>query len=435
MHFIEENHIVTPNLSRIVLAVSGGADSMALAYLMQTCYPRYHYVIAHVNHGLREEAAMDEALVRDFAQRMKAEFCLYRCNVAFLAKERGKGIEETGREERYRFFRSLAADLILTAHHKDDHGETVLMHLIRGSGLQGLCGLSPLDRDIGRPLLCVTKEEIYAYCKEHQIPYREDLSNGDTVYTRNKVRKELIPLMKEINPNLIDALYRLSLSLADDEKYLDRLALQSYKEAVTRSDGGLALTLIPSFFDEPALSRRWIRLAAAEWGVSLSFERTEAIRSLGEGKRLPLTSGLWVSRSDRRLLFGAVMENEARLFEPLVIGLGKTVSKDGSLAVTAANRRAGSKGDVCNHGFFSEELFLREPPVLRTRLPGDYIVLSQGGRKKLSDYFIDEKVPLAERDTRLLLAVGSRVLWLIGRRFFVSPGKCNLELLLEKKIE
>ncbi|MGN0962004.1 MAG: tRNA lysidine(34) synthetase TilS, partial [Clostridia bacterium] len=390
-------------------------------------------IIAHVNHGLRPEATEDENLVRNFAREIGAEFHCYRCDVASLAKERRQGIEETGREERYRFFRSLEADLILTAHHKDDHGETVLMHLIRGSGMRGLCGLSPLSDGIGRPLLCVTKEGIYRYCKEHRISYREDLSNEDTVYTRNKVRKELLPLMREINPDIIEALFRLSLSLEADEAYLERMALLSYEENLSRRGDELILNLPPDLYREPALARRWIRMAAKERGVELSFERTEAVRFLSVGKTLPLTAGLWVTRDYNHLVFGPkrqwIKENQ----EPVTITEGITESPDGAYRVTARRDRPGDKGSVSDHGFFPEELFQEEPPVLRRRLPGDYIVLSGGHRKKLSDYLIDGKVPLAERDCQLLLAVGSRVLWLVGTRFFALPGDRNLEIIIDKK--
>lgn len=432
MNFIEENHILK-GVSRVVLAVSGGADSMAMAYLMRNCYPELHYIVAHVNHGLRADAAADEALVQDFASRTGVEFRCFRCDVALLAKERGQGIEETGREERYRFFRSLGADLILTAHHKDDHGETVLMHLMRGSGLKGLCGLSPLAGDIGRPLLCVSKEEVYAFCKERQIPYREDLSNEDTTYTRNKVRKELLPLMKEINPDVVEALYRLSLSLSADEAYLSRLAASSFAENISFCGDELVLKLPPSLFPEPSLSRRWIRMAAKEWGVELSFDRTEAVRRLAVGKSLPLTAGLWVSRKNDSFVFGPKREGNVDFFEPLALAEGETLSKDGSIRVTVKNDQAVSKGDVRNHGFFPVELFLHEPPMLRRRLPGDFVVFSDGQRKKLSDYFIDEKIPLDERNRRLLLTAGKRVLWIVGKRFFALPGTKNLEIRINQK--
>ena len=433
MDFIAENQILK-GVSRIVLAVSGGADSMALAHLMKTCYPEFHYVIAHVNHGLRDEAAEDERLAEEFAGKTGTEFRCYRCDVASLAKERRQGIEETGREERYRFFRSLGADLILTAHHRDDQAETVLMHLIRGSGMKGLCGLSPLSGGIGRPLLCVTKEEIYGYCEEHRIPYREDLSNEDTAYTRNKVRKELLPLMREINPDITGALSRAALSIGADEAYLERVASASYEENVSRRGDELILNLPPDLFGEPALGRRWIRMAAKERGAELSFERTEAVRLLSIGKTLPLTAGLWVTRDYSRLVFAPKRLGDKKETEPLAIVEGTTESPDGDYCITARRGRPWDHGCVLDHGFFPEELFRDEPPVLRRRLPGDYIVLSDGHRKKLSDYFIDGKVPLAERDRQLLLAAGSRVLWLVGRRFFASPGDSNLEIILHEKI-
>ena len=434
MSFIEENRIFG-GASRVVLAVSGGADSMAMAHLICGRYPQYRYIIAHVNHGLRPEAAEEEALVRETARRLEAEYRCFHFDAASLAKERGKGIEEIGREERYRFFRSLGADLILTAHHKDDHAETVLMHLMRGSGLKGLCGLEPRSADIGRPLLCVSKEEIYAYCAEKKIPYREDPSNEDTVYTRNKVRRELMPLMKEINPGITEAIYRLSLALAADEACLSEIAASSYGEHSRVRGDERILELTTAFFREPALARRWIRAAAKERGVELSFERTEAIRRLGVGKALPLTTGSWVSRTYDRLIFGPRKTEERRTFNPIAVAEGETVSDDGSLTVTARRHRPAAKGCVDSRGFFPEALFAEAPPVLRRRRDGDYILLDGGRRKKLSDYFIDEKIPREEREEQLLLAVGPRVLWLVGKRFFALPDEDNLEIRIDKNFD
>ncbi|MBQ2765195.1 MAG: tRNA lysidine(34) synthetase TilS, partial [Firmicutes bacterium] len=301
--FIHKHHILS-SVHRVVLAVSGGADSMAMAHILLRRFPHHSYVIAHVNHGLRPEADAEERFVADFARSHGAEFCCHRVDVAALAKERKQGIEETGREERYRFFRSLHADRILTAHHKDDQMETVLFHLIRGCGIQGLCGMEPCGGDLARPLLCVTKKEILDYCKKEGICYKTDLSNDDVTYTRNRIRKNIIPLLEEINPNVAESLSRLSESVVDDHLYLEASA-QEYYQTYSRREGDACFLQVSEIFEtQPAMARRMIRLAVRSFGADLDFDRTEEIRLLKNGKSLPITTGLWVYREKDGFVFG-----------------------------------------------------------------------------------------------------------------------------------
>lgn len=417
----------------MVLAVSGGADSMALAHLMLKHFPHLDYTVAHLHHGLRAEADGDEALVRDFAAAHGVAFASCHRDIAALAEARGQGIEETGREERYGFFRRLGGDVILTAHHKDDQAETLLLHLLRGSGLRGLCGISPLSHGIGRPLLAVTKEEIYAYCAAEGIVYRDDATNGDTAYTRNKIRKELLPLMAEINPAVTDALFRLGETVAADEAYLEGLAASAYEARRQRRGDEVFLPFSAFPFDEVALIRRQLRMAAAECGVILSFERTEAILGLGAGKRLPLTTGLWVYRDYNGFAFGPPRQTEVN-FAPLILPQkGEVTSADGRYTVTTDLIAEKFRGDAACRGCFDAALFAEDRPVLRLRRPGDYVQRS-GGRKKLSRYLIDAKIPADRRDGLLLLAAGQRVLWIVGAGFFAGPGSVNLEVNIIEKM-
>ncbi|MBQ1251363.1 MAG: tRNA lysidine(34) synthetase TilS, partial [Firmicutes bacterium] len=331
--------------------------------------------------------------------------------------------EETGREERYRFFRSLGADLVLTAHHKDDQAETVLLHLLRGCGLAGLCGMEPCGGDLARPFLCVTKEEILSYCERNGLGYKNDLSNEDTVYTRNRIRKEVIPLMKEINPNITESLWRLSQNAVADECFLDDRAAEVYRRSRDKKDDILCLKISADFDVDLAVARRMIRMAAEECGVSADFDHTERILALTNGKRLPLSEDVWVCRYADCYTFGPRPKMTA-LAEETALSVGGTVVF-GDHIIESKFLAEQVKGNVDSLGVFDRELF-DDVPVIRTRRNGDYVVLPNGKKKKLSDYFIDEKIPSSERDAILLLATDDRVLWVVGHRFFAPKGQENL---------
>lgn len=427
--FIAKNHILD-GVRSIVLAVSGGADSLALAYFMLTNFPHYRYSIAHVHHGLRSAASEDEALVCAFAKAHGVPFCLHRCDITAIAKEEKRGIEETGRKERYRFFRSLGADLILTAHHKNDTVETVLLHLIRGSGLKGVTGIAPLENGLGRPFLCLSKEEILAYCAEHDIAFAEDPTNTDTAYTRNKVRHVLLPLMETINPDVIDAIYRFSVIAGGDEGVLNDAAAKYLDFFLQREGTDLILAKEDlSDLAEP-LARRVIRAAAAREGATVDYELTEKILALNEGKKLPLTTNLWVRMEEDRFLFSTAKERGVPHLHIVLPLCGKVVIEEIGVTAETSFVEGQQKGSPAGVGFFPGTLFDEAPPVLRYRQDGDWLQLEDGKKKKLSDYLIDEKVPRSQREQTLLLTTGNRVLWVVGRRFFVSPGDQNVMIRL-----
>lgn len=427
--FIQKHNILS-SVHRVVLAISGGADSMAMAHILLRRFPGHSYVIAHVNHGLRPEADEEEQFVSDFAHAYGVEFCCYRADIATLAKERKQGIEETGREERYRFFRSLGADRILTAHHKDDWAETVLFHVVRGCGIQGLCGIEPCKDDLGRPLLCVTKKEILEYCEKERINYKTDSSNEDVKYTRNRIRKNVLPLLKEINPNVTESLARLSESVVDDHDFLESTAYCYFQKYSHRTDEHCFLRVSEVFTEQPAMARRMIRFAVQDFGASVDFGRTEEIRFLKNGKSLPVTTGLWVYREKDGYLFGP-KRDLSLIEEEVVLPLNGKAETDHFVAeVREPNFDDVYSVHCC--GIFDRREFLKSP-MIRTRRPGDYVVLPDGRTKKLSDYFIDEKIPVWKRDSVLLLAVDSQVLWVVGHRFFAEKSKSALVVNIRVK--
>lgn len=281
-NFTGENCLFTAPAT-VVVGVSGGADSMALLHVMHTWREDGLRVIAvHVHHGLRgEEADRDESLVRGFCTEHGIEYVCERVDVRALAQEMGIGEEEAGRRARYDIFervrREKNADVIATAHNADDVAETVLMHILRGSGVGGLCGIPAKRGVIVRPLLDCTRAEIEAYCAEHSVPYIIDSTNADPTYTRNRVRHQLMPLLRELNPSVASALLRLRASAVQDEEYFTALAAQALDSA-RQADGSVDRAL----FLEQAPSvrvRMWKRLLAQCGCESYTERHIDALES------------------------------------------------------------------------------------------------------------------------------------------------------------
>ena len=432
LEFIKKEHIME-EAGSFVLAVSGGADSMAMTDLLLRSFPEKRFIIAHVNHGLRPEADKEEAFVRAFAEKKGVPFYVHHSDIAALAVQRKEGLEETGRRERYAFFRSLHCDRILTAHHKNDLCETMLLHLLQGSGMNGLIGIRPLHDDIGRPLLCVTKDEILQYCEKNHIDYCFDSSNKDTAFTRNRIREELLPLMNTYHGNITEILYRLSRTVSEDETFLEDYTQKRLASLCEEYNGTVILNAEKLEKEPLAIRRRIIKEICNKKEIRMDIDRVDAVLSLKNGKKIPLNKELWIKREQNGFRIEKRSEKTKNTEEIPLVFDGITFFD--TVTVTAA---------TVNTPFFSKDPFSvcvparlvkDKTPVLRHRKAGDYIILPDGGRKKLSDCFIDDKVPADERDSIVLLAVNQQVLWAVGHRKYVSLPENPTENLLYLKAQ
>jgi tRNA(Ile)-lysidine synthase len=297
-----------PDGARLVLAVSGGADSMALlhgaAALVGSGRRAWRLTVAHLDHALRTESPDDATFVTDVAHRLGLPAEVRRTDVAALARERGASIEEAGREARYAFLEELAATrdaLVATGHTLDDAAETVLINLLRGSGLPGSRGIPARRGRIMRPLLGERGAELRAALDAAGLAYREDPSNTDPTFLRNRVRAELLPLMETLRPGAAEQLARFSRLAADDDDLLDAVAAAELARR-RAADGAL------EWRDPPAraLGRRIIRLAIGE--PAPPAERLEALLDAAEGPRgglrIELGRGRSASVRERRIRFG-----------------------------------------------------------------------------------------------------------------------------------
>lgn len=278
--------MLSPN-DRVVVGVSGGADSLALLHLLRFGLGFDISLSAcHVNHLLRgEESFRDQRLVERLCAEWQVPLTVRQIDVSALAKRDGKSLEEAGRDVRYACFSALAGEKgkIATAHTMSDNCETVLFRLARGTGLKGLCGIPPVRGNLIRPLLCVTREEVEQYCEKNGILYITDSSNMDQKYKRNMIRREIVPKLKEINPGFERQTARMIGLLSEDASFLERLSLTNLN-ACQREDGAL---FTPQLSTEPAVRGRvlmeWLKAHGAPYDYD-TVDRISEIVSRGSGK-------------------------------------------------------------------------------------------------------------------------------------------------------
>lgn len=233
------------NGEKIVVGVSGGPDSICLINILNKIKQeeiQFDLVVCHINHLIREEAGEDEKFVQKYCEEKQIPFFAKHIEVEKIAKEKKIGTEEAGREERYKFFKEILektkAQKIATAHTKNDNSETVLMNIIRGSGTTGLKGIMPIRDEIYiKPLIECTRDEIERYCEKEKLNPRYDKTNNENIYTRNKIRNILIPLIKkEFNPNIIETLDRLSDLAKKENEYLEEMTIKMYQENLIKEE-------------------------------------------------------------------------------------------------------------------------------------------------------------------------------------------------------
>lgn len=297
-----------------VLAVSGGADSMALAHVAAGMQDLFSFTVCHVEHGIRgQEALNDAVLVEQLCEKLQLPFFCCHVDVPKEAEHFNLTLEEAARKLRYEALEKIAEKVsavgILTAHHKDDQAETVLMKLMRGAGLEGLAAMDTEHDNIIRPWLQVSRRELEEYCQLNELQYCTDSTNSDTSYTRNRVRLELLPYLKrDFNPNIVETLGRTADLLREDAECLAVLAEQYYLEAIVPSDKNKIVFKMAKLIKLPvALRKRILRQGYFNLGgKELSFERTEAMellcrRGVG-GKLLQLSGGITACYKNKLLV-------------------------------------------------------------------------------------------------------------------------------------
>jgi tRNA(Ile)-lysidine synthase len=424
--FLRTNDLLKPN-SRLILAVSGGLDSMTMLHLFAALRESWKLdlAVAHVNHQLRgDESDADEAFVRATAAQCDIPFFSTRVHTVEHAHAHGLSKQAAARELRYHFFEELRqrlrADAVATAHTADDNAETVLMNALRGSGIHGLAGI-PVRREQGnviRPLLFVYRSEIEQYAREAMLAYRHDSSNDSPVYTRNLVRLKLMPMLQQqLHVNIAQSLNRLSLLMRDVEGRL-RIHTQAVYDQIVSTDDAQVTLHIPTLQKQSPLVQDEILLTLLrQLGVEPQAEKIHLLLQLCNGQ-----TGHWVSLSKS---VRAYRDRTILLFDrrPQPEPFSYTVEVGKAYSFATFRFASHLENDVPQHFTHSPTTqYIDAGKVgrtltLRSWRDGDWFFpFGLHGKKKVSDFFIDRKVPLTEKHRIPVLESNGSIVWVCGYR-------------------
>jgi tRNA(Ile)-lysidine synthase len=458
--------------SHILVAVSGGADSVALLHSLHQVAKqrRWRLTVAHLNHGIRGKKANDDAaFVEAMARRLRIPCVVGRARVPALAKRKGISLEMAAREARYAFLtrtaRAVKADGVATAHTADDQVETILLKLVRGAGRGGLSGMAAQSLVDGvpliRPLLEVSRGEIEAFLRERGLSWREDESNRDTAFLRNRVRHELLPLLEEqFNPRIREAVLRCGEVLGAEDAWMEELAQEILKDctltpALSPEGGGSRYVQSDKLYGYPlAARRRVIRLWLVQQGVpasGLDFEsiaRVEVLLGGSQGsKAVELAGGWQVQRQYDRVTVKKTAA--ARATEKSVTAIqvkvpGVTLVKALGLRITVMLAPGIVKTRGSEPGVFPAQATLSAKGLeqgslwVRPGKAGDRMSpFGMKGSRKIQDILVDAKVPRTARARIPVLVCADRVVWLPGyridRKWAVADEETmNLQVVVEK---
>jgi tRNA(Ile)-lysidine synthase len=403
---------------RLILALSGGIDSMVLADLLLKS--KVQFVVAHCNFHLRgDESDGDEKFVLEFAEKLGIQ-CFVRCfETEKYAEKEGISIEMAARDLRYAWFEELRQQLdyekIAVAHHADDQTETFFINLLRGAGLRGLKGMQPKNGVIIRPLLWTSREQIHQYAVENQILWHEDHTNAESVYLRNKIRNQLLPVFDELQPEARYGLYK-SLEHLSAENELFRELLKEKLSQIVRHDDGIRKVKVPELVEGPTLSFQLL----FEWLRNYGFN-TDQCRFIFEAMETGIgnkycspTHQLVIGRNELQLSEIKPVEDEEIQIEageeeivaPIHLRFSKFAKTD-SFVIDKSPNVAMLDADK-----------IQFPLTLRHWRHGDrFHPLGMKGSKLLSDFFVDQKfTETQKRNVLLLVSAENEILWVVGYR-------------------
>jgi tRNA(Ile)-lysidine synthase len=447
--FIHTNHLIECG-EKILVSVSGGIDSMVLLQLFLALQKRMpiEIIVAHFNHQLRgTESDGDEQFVRETARQHSLECYVETADTSQSSETQKISIQEVGRNLRYEFLtkiqRAHGFQKIATAHTADDNAETMLFNFFRGSGVQGMTGIpvERKDRLIIRPLLFASRSRILAYAREHQILSREDSSNASNKYTRNFIRHDIIPLIREqINPNIVAALNKSSRIFAQLEAYLETVTT-GLLETMIEEQSSTELTLnIDKFNAQPEFLREYVlhTLGVEFCRTEIDFNTVKMMMRIAEGETggfCSLTKEIIFCKNRNRIIY-----QYSTPFEPFSysIEVGKTYTTGHCTFESAYTQQAEFINDP--HTEFIDADKLGKHLEVRSWKNGDWFIpFGTEEKKKISDYFIDMKIPLFKKHTIPLLTSDGMIVWVCGmrldNRFKITPQtKRILKLHTEQRI-
>ncbi|MCR5666290.1 MAG: tRNA lysidine(34) synthetase TilS [Eubacterium sp.] len=452
--FIEKEKLIRPG-EKVLAAVSGGADSVCLMLLLAQLQEELDFFleVIHVEHGIRgEESLKDAQFVRMLSKEKGIPFHIVTVDAPAFAAQKRLGLEEAARILRHQALKETArncgADKIAVAHHAGDQAETILFHLTRGSDVRGLRGMLPMRDNMIRPLLGCSRQEVEQFLREEHQSYCTDATNDSDEYARNRIRLHVLPQLEKVNKQAVRHIARAGESVREAQDYLEQQVMKAYETCFRRTGADCGRLDIKAFdgLHEYLQSQvvYWIIAQLTGHEKDLTKAHVEAVLSLRNnqsGKSVLVYRRLRVTREYDALVFETGKKTDHDM-EPMKLDISKDgfcFLEDGRklswrrFSYDARNMRIPKNQytkwydyDKINGGLF-----------VRNRQESDYLVIdSQGHRKHLQDYFIDEKIPAAKRQVIPLVAEGSHILWIIGYRgselYRITPDTSNiLEIVID----
>ncbi|HCC08272.1 MAG TPA: tRNA lysidine(34) synthetase TilS [Clostridiales bacterium] len=453
MSTIQEYDMINKG-EKLVVGVSGGADSMSLLHVLSALKNKYNIevIVVHVNHGIRgQEADRDEKFVKVYCENNNIVNYIFKCNVKECARNEHITEEEAGRKLRYEKFAEVLsvenADKIAVAHNKNDSVETVFINLIRGTGLKGLVGINAKHNNIIRPLICCSRDEIESYCEKNKLEYIIDSTNIKNIYTRNKVRNQLIPYVKEnINENVVDNIFRMTNILDGEEEYMEKEAYKIYKNIVKNSRKDcieMDIEILKKC--ENAIIRRVIRKALYELlGGNLKdihighVHDIINIMSKQSGKQLNLPNNIIAEKNFNILKLFIANFDEIFGYEYKINKIPCNINVEGAILNLELIESNENIINTDNIKYFDYDKINIDLLSIRNRREGDYIYIRQESeRQKLKKFFTNSKIPIEARNKLPILVQNNNTIWIVGYKtspFFAVNENTKKVLKVEHTI-
>ncbi len=440
--FIEKNGLLTKG-DRVVLGLSGGADSVCLLKVLLALKEDYDLKLwaVHVNHNIRgEEALRDRDFSKALCEADGVKIFVYSYDIPSLSKAEGFTEEETGRNYRYKAFYETAekvgANRIALAHNKNDNAETMLQRLIRGSGLKGLGGILPKRDKIIRPLLCLSRAEIEAFLGD--TPYITDSTNQSLEYLRNKIRHKLLPsIEEEINPNIVEVLFKTSGIIRKENDFLEKEAKKAYERVLIKKDeSSVSLSCERLSAENEVLQNRVLRLASlplTKKMQDIELKHIESLKDLAEGqngRQISLIEGIKAKKEGDALVIGKFSEE--------TIEYSYELYPEKELFIKEAEIRLFLTKDKLPQKEMGR-LNLEEadlPLIVRTKRDGDQLKIKNGSQQ-IKKIYSEHKIPQSKRCFYPVVAVGNRVIAVLNLKnavdAFTPDGAYGLYCFLKRE--
>ncbi|MBN2463404.1 MAG: tRNA lysidine(34) synthetase TilS [Dehalococcoidia bacterium] len=440
INFIQHHNLFSTG-DKLVVAVSGGADSVCLFHILAQQQEELgiELHVAHLNHQLRgAEADSDARYVSDLSHKLGVPIKIECRDVAEYHAKKGGSLEEASREVRYCFLAEIAertgTSKVAVGHTRDDHIETIMLHLLRGAGTAGLRGLqsrsalpyseSVAQLEVVRPLLEITRQETLDYCQRYSLAPRSDSSNESLSHLRNRVRLELLPVLKSYNAGIDEALIRLADIAGDDISFIEEQASLLWKELVREEDEAIYLDINKTIALPHAIQRQVFRRAVKQLRGNLKDVEANHIEAMMDllskpaGKKLCLPDGLVLSTEYGRLILASPKASTCPL--PPIKGIshinipGKTDLPGWQIRADIAQEVVGDDNGLAASFDLAK---IGKELMVRRRRPGDrFQPLGMSQTKKLQDFMVDSRIPSSWRDRVPLICSPEQILWVVGWR-------------------